>query len=153
YFPEEAHAEPLAIVQALAEGARRHGAIFLPKTELFDIRTEGGSIRSIRTTRGEMRADQYVLATGSWSHAIGRSLGLRIPVMGGKGYAWVVKPFTPAPQVPIMLIEKKVAVTPRRDSIRLAGTLELVDRYESISRRRVEAILRGAREFLSVPEQ
>ena len=51
-----------------------------------------------------------------------------------------------------MLIEKKIAVTPRADSIRIGGTLELVDQDESISARRVAAIVRGARQLLPLPE-
>jgi D-amino-acid dehydrogenase len=50
-----------------------------------------------------------------------------------------------------MLVEKKIAVTPRKDSVRLAGTLELVDRDESITPKRVDAILRGSAEFMNVP--
>jgi D-amino-acid dehydrogenase len=152
YFPSEAHAEPLMVVQTLAEGARKLGATLLPKTELFGFETNGRKIEAVRTTRGTIRTGQVVLATGPWSAAVGRELDLRIPVLGGKGYAIVVKPFSPAPKVPLMLVEKKVAVTPRESTIRLAGTLELVDLNENITARRVDAILRGSRQFMSVPE-
>ncbi len=153
YFPAEAHGEPLAIVQALASAAQKHGVKILPRTEVYDFVIEGRKIRSLKTTRGELKAHDYVLATGSWSHTLGKALKLRIPVLGGKGYALITKPFAPAPRLPLMLIEKKIAVTPRNGSIRLAGTLELVNRDESITPRRVENILRGSREFLSVPER
>lgn len=153
YFPQEAHAEPLAVVKLLRELAERKGAVILSGTEVFDFKLSGNKVEAARTTRGDLHADQFVLATGSWSAAIGETLDLRIPVLGGKGYALIVKPFAPAPTHPIMLLEKKIAVTPRAGTIRLAGTLELVDRDESITKRRVEAIVRGAREFMSVPEQ
>ena len=58
----------------------------------------------------------------------------------------------PNPQRPMMLVEKKVAVTPRNGTLRLAGTLELVNQDETFTTRRVEAIVRGAREFMNVPD-
>lgn len=152
YFPDEAHAEPLAVVQAFKESAVRNGAKLLPRAEVIDFQMSGGRIESVRTTRGVFKADRFVLATGAWSNVIAKSLRLRIPVLGGKGYAIISEPITPAPTRPMMLVEKKVAVTPRKGSLRLAGTLELVNRDDSITARRVDVIVRGAREFLNVPD-
>ena len=152
YFPQEAHLEPLAAVKTMIHAAENAGATVLSGTEVFDINSADGKITSLRTTRGDFSADQYVLATGVWSEAMGRALKLKIPVLGGKGYALIVKPLDPTPKIPMMLIEKKIAVTPRADTVRLAGTLELVNRDDSITVRRVDAIVRGAREFMNVPE-
>ena len=116
YFPSEAHAEPLAVVRALAEAAVKLGARVLPRTEVFEFQQNGRRIEAVRTTRGWFKADQVVLATGSWSPEIARSLRLRVPILGGKGYALIVKPFSPAPKHPIMIVEKKIAVTPRTAS-------------------------------------
>jgi D-amino-acid dehydrogenase len=107
---------------------------------------------SIRTTKGILHAEQFLFATGSWSTGVGRSLGLNIPIMGGKGYAFITKPLKTNPTHPLMLVEKKVAVTPRNGSLRIAGTLELVNNDYSLSPRRVDAIIKGAKEFLDVPE-
>lgn len=49
-------------------------------------------------------------------------------------------------------VERKIAVTPRATSVRLAGTLELVDSDRGISPRRLDAILDGSRSYLQVPE-
>src|SRR5690606_38927510 len=116
----------------------------------FQVGPKG--LLAARTTRGIFEADQFVLATGSWSLRIGQTLRLKIPVLGGKGYAIITDPLTPNPQRPLMLVEKKVAVTPRKGTLRLAGTLELVNQDETFTTRRVEAIVRGAREFMNVPE-
>jgi D-amino-acid dehydrogenase len=153
YFPTEAHAEPLTIVRALAEKARAAGAKILERTEVYDFEVSDRRVTGVRTTHGMLSADQYVLATGSWSQRLGRMLRLRVPVLGGKGYAIIVPPFEPGPRHPMMLIEKKIAVTPREGTVRLAGTLELVNQDLSITRRRVDAIVRGAREFMNVPAE
>lgn len=152
FFTEEAHAEPLQVTQTLAHEAQKLGCRIIPKAEVIDFQRGPNGIAAARTTRGIFQADQFVLATGSWSHAIGQTLELRVPVLGGKGYAIITDPLAPNPKVPMMLVEKKVAVTPRNGTLRLAGTLELVNQDETFTTRRVEAIVRGAREFMNVPE-
>jgi len=151
YYPQEAYVEPLAAVRFMADRAVQLGAKIHTHTEVFDISRSGRFIEVVRTTRGDLRADQIILASGTWSNALARMLRLRVPVLAGKGYAVTLEPLNPVPKFPLMLLEKKVAVTPRKDSVRLAGTLELVNMDESITRRRVDAIVRGAREFLNVP--
>lgn len=153
YFPDEAHAEPLKVVQALMEEARKNGARIFEKNAMLDMEFEGDKIKSITTENGKMEADVFVLATGSWSTEIARKLRLSIPILGGKGYALITPPLEKQPQHPIMLVEKKIAVTPRNGSLRIAGTLELVNQDFSITQRRVNAIQKGAREYLHLPEQ
>lgn len=153
FFNEEAHAEPLQVTQTLAHEAKKLGAQILSKAEVIDFQLDGNGIASARTTRGVFVAEQFVLATGSWSPRIAQTLALRVPVLGGKGYAIITDPLAPNPQRPMMLVEKKVAVTPRNGTLRLAGTLELVNQDETFTTRRVEAIVRGAREFMNVPEK
>lgn len=152
FFSQEAHAEPLQVTQTLAHEAKKLGAQILSKTEVIDFKLGPNGVMAARTTRGMFEADQFVLATGSWSRHIGQTLSLKIPVLGGKGYAIITDPLGPNPQRPMMLVEKKVAVTPRNGTLRLAGTLELVNQDETFTTRRVEAIVRGAREFMNVPE-
>lgn len=152
FFSQEAHAEPLQVTQTLAHEAQKLGAVILSKTEVIDFQLGKNGVSAARTTRGIFQADQFVLATGSWSRHIGQTLELKIPVLGGKGYAIITDPLGPNPLRPMMLVEKKVAVTPRNGTLRLAGTLELVNQDETFTTRRVEAIVRGAREFMNVPE-
>ena len=151
YFPEEAHAEPLKVVKALAQKAQKLGVQIEENVDVTGWKIENGKIKNLQTSKGERTAETYVLATGSWSQAIAKELGLSIPILGGKGYALIVPPLQPQPRHPLMLIEKKIAITPRANSLRIAGTMELVNQDFSITERRVQAIIRGAREFLPVP--
>jgi D-amino-acid dehydrogenase len=153
YFPNEAHAEPLAIVKALADQCRKQGVEIWEDTELINFTVQGRKIENVFTTAGEIRAELTVLATGSWSHALAGQLNLNVPILGGKGYALIVDPLQKQPKIPLMLLEKKIAVTPRQGSLRIAGTLELVNQDFSITHRRVKAIEKGARQFLTLPEK
>jgi D-amino-acid dehydrogenase len=155
YFSNEAHAEPLKVVQALAKKAAKLGVKILEHTEFqkANISTDGNlkKIKSIQTSKGEMHGDAFVLASGSWSQAMASELSLNVPILGGKGYALIVDRLEAQPQIPIMIIDRKIAITPRSNSLRIAGTLELVNQDFSITERRVKAIFDGAKEFLNIP--
>lgn len=155
YFSQEAHAEPLKVVQALAKKAQKLGVQILEHTEFLkaNITTDGKTkkIKSIQTSNGEMVSDSFVLAAGSWSQALADELSLNVPILGGKGYALIVDKLEAQPKVPIMIVDRKIAITPRANSLRIAGTLELVNQDFSITERRVKAIFDGAKEFLQIP--
>ena len=151
-FPDEAHADPLKTVQTICDRCVVLGTRVLPCTELVSLDVRRGRVIGATTTRGMFTADHFVLATGAWSHDIAKALRLNVPILSGKGYSLTIEPFHPAPRMPIMLIDKKVAVTPMSNGTKLAGTLELVGLDESITQRRVDAIIHGARQFMNVPE-
>lgn len=148
FFPDEAQAEPFQMVLAVLEEFARLGGRILPQAEVYDFVTESGRVIEVLSTQGRFAPELVVMATGSWSNEVARRLGLRVPILGGKGYSMNVDLRVKKPLRPIMIVEKKIAVTPRADSVRLAGTLELVNQDFSITPRRVRAIQRGAAEFL-----
>ena len=151
YYPDDAHCEPYRAVKALEAEARALGVRFLEGTEVYRI-ADGASAKRLTTTRGDISASQIVIATGPWSESLGEMLGIRLPVIGAKGYSIVLPRTDPHPTRSIYLIERKVAVNPHRDALRIAGTLELVRNDFSINNRRVNVILRGARAMLNIGE-
>ena len=152
YFTKEAHAEPLQVVQRIFKDFQNQGGIF-EQAEVYDFEFEGTKIKKVLTTQGNYEADLIVLAMGTWSKTLAEKLKSNIPILGGKGYSLIVENFKAKPTHPIMIVEKKIAVTPRADSVRVAGTLELVDQDYSITKRRVDAILKGSKEFFDFPEE
>jgi D-amino-acid dehydrogenase len=151
FYPDDAHCEPYRAVKALEAEARALGVRFLEGTEVFRI-SNGAGPRRLTTTRGDIDAAQIVVATGPWSEALGAMLGFRLPVIGAKGYSVVLPPADPHPTRSIYLIERKIAVNPHRDALRIAGTLELVRNDFSINARRVDVIVRGAKGMLNIGE-
>lgn len=152
YFPEEAQVEPYPTTLAMVEEFERHGGRKLLNTEVYDFEIQNGRIQKVITTQGVFEADLVVMATGSWSKDVAKRLGVSLPILGGKGYSMIVDEGPQKPQHPIMIVEKKIAITPRANSIRLAGTLELVDQDMSISPTRLNAIHKGAREYIHLKE-
>ena len=149
FYPDDAHCEPYLAVRALEQEARALGVRFLEDTEVYRM-AGGGTGWRLTTTGGEVRAGHVVIATGPWSESLGKMVGLRLPVIGAKGYSIVLPPANPHPTRSIYLIERKVAVNPHRDALRIAGTLELVRNDFSINARRVDVILRGAQGMLNI---
>jgi D-amino-acid dehydrogenase len=150
FFPDDAHCEPYAAVRAMAAEAEAAGATFVEGAEVFGISGTGAAPRVLKTTRGEVKAERLVVATGPWSEQLGAMLDLRIPVLGAKGYSLLLPRANPHPTRSIYLIERKVAVNPHADALRIAGTLELVRNDFSINQRRVDVILRGAKAMLNL---
>jgi len=151
FYPDDAHCEPYLAVKALEAEARALGVRFVEGAEVYRI-SDGAGSRRLTTTRGEITAGQIVIATGPWSEGLGKMLGFRLPVIGAKGYSIVLPPANPQPKRSIYLIERKIAVNPHRDALRIAGTLELVRNDFSISARRVDVIVRGAKGMLNIGE-
>jgi D-amino-acid dehydrogenase len=152
YFSNEAMAEPYQVVKAFGKEIEAHGGEILENVELQDLIIEGDKVSRVVTSVGEFQPQQVIMATGSWSKSMAKRMRLRVPILGGKGYAMILPPLEKQPKYPMMLVEKKIAITPRENSLRVAGTLELVDQDFSITQRRVKAIENGAREFLHLPE-
>lgn len=153
YFPNEAHAEPLLVVETIAKKALSLGVKILEYTEVLGFEESQGKISVLNTNQGPLSADEFVFALGSWSLVWAKKFRLNIPILGGKGYSMILPKLEKQPQHPIMVIDKKIAITPRSQSLRIAGTLELVRQDFSITERRVNAIVRGASTVLHLPEK
>jgi D-amino-acid dehydrogenase len=151
HYPDDAHCEPYRAVLALAAEARKAGVTIVEDAEVFDIAQTGGAIRMLRTTRGDVAVKEVVLAAGAWCEELGKLMGKRVPILGAKGYSLIIPRLNPHPRRSIYLAERKVAINPHADALRIAGTLELVKGDLSINQRRVNAILRGARGMLPLP--
>lgn len=150
FFPGDAHCEPHLAVGRLRARAEALGVRVIENAGVDGFVREGGVIRAAIAGGREIRARELVIASGAWAGRVGETLGLRIPMRGAKGYSVVLPRAEDHPTRSIYLADRKVAVTPHEHALRLAGTLELVGLDASINERRVGAIVRGAREMLSM---
>ena len=94
------------------------------------------------TSEGELKADAYVVAMGSYSTSLLSSLGIDIPVYPVKGYS-LTMPVTDGDSAPVSTVMDetyKVAMTRFDDRIRVAGTAELAGFDLSVAKKRKETI-------------
>ena len=148
FYPNDGHIDPFRFVSGLAEKARGLGTDICTNTEVLSFEVSNGKVVNLRTTRGDVQADQVVLAAGSWSPEVARALKLRIPIQAAKGYSLTLENPDPSPGLPLLFGEARAVVNPLGETLRLAGTLEMAGMDLSISSRRVEAIRRSCGAYL-----
>lgn len=148
FFPQDAHIDCRQFLQAVAEKAEAKGVKIMTQTEVIAWEKENKKIKKVITTRGDIEADQIVLAAGAWSPSLVKELGLKLLVQSAKGYSLTYKKPENSPTIPMILSETKVAVTPLADSLRFGGTLELAGLDMRINRRRVAAIQKAIPHYL-----
>jgi D-amino-acid dehydrogenase len=147
-LPSDAHITPGDFVRGLATEVERRGVVIETNTEVLDLEWSRRSPVRVRTTRGDLTADEVVLAAGAWTAELARGVGLRLPVEPAKGYSVSVERPANYPELPVMLSEARVGVTPMGAQLRIAGTLELAGLDLRVNRRRLEAILRATRTYM-----
>ena len=148
FYSKDAHLVPEQFVQGLAAYAKQKGAVIHANTEVIGMKKTGRRVTSVLTTRGDFSANEIVIAGGTWSPAIIRDLNIRLFVESAKGYSISYKRPETFPEIPMILVEAKVAVTPMDEILRFAGTLELSGRDLTINLRRVKAILKSVPMYL-----
>jgi 4-methylaminobutanoate oxidase (formaldehyde-forming) len=81
FLPSDGYIDPSRLCRALADGAARRGARLLTGQRVIAIDVERGRVRRVRTTQGEIVTDTVVDAGGIYAAAIGRLVGVRVPVV------------------------------------------------------------------------
>lgn len=143
YFPLDAHLNPAQLLAALEAQGTRLGVTILRDTPVTGFRTRGRRVLAVETPAGPLEADEIVLAAGFASTAVARGLGLRLPMLPGKGYSLTLTAPRALPKHPAILTEARVAVTPMGDSLRVGGTLELGVGSATLDPRRVVGIVKS----------
>jgi len=126
-LPGDETGDCFKFTQNLAKMAEALGVQFRFGVNILGLRCDGTAITGVRTNVGDLVADRYLLALGSYSPLILQPVGIRIPVYPVKGYS-ITLPVTDtryAPESTIMDETHKVAVTRLGDRIRVGGTAEL----------------------------
>lgn len=141
-LPGDETGDCFLFTQRLAEMARELGVKFEFGVNIERIVQAGGTVASVHTDRGDLRADRYVLALGSYSPLLAGPLGIELPVYPVKGFSITV-PITDAQHAPestIMDETHKVAVTRLGERIRVGGTAQLSGYNLDLERGRRETL-------------
>jgi len=75
-----------------------------------------------------------------------------VPIQPGKGYSITYSRPALAPRMPLVLKERSVCVTAWSSGYRLGSTMEFAGYDTSLNRTRLDALRRGAAEYLHEPE-
>jgi D-amino-acid dehydrogenase len=152
FHPFDAHLRPDRYAAELARTVREKGGEICESTTINGLRVENGRLISVSTDSAEFSGRDVVLALGAWSPLLARQLGLRIPIQPGKGYSITYTRPTQCPRIPLALKERAVCVTGWSSGYRLGSTMEFAGYDASLNRTRLDALRRGAAEYLIEPE-
>lgn len=142
----DAHTTPGEFMKDLKAHLLNCGVAFFKNEKVLDIGLENNLIASAITDQQTLKADEFVLAAGSWSPLLSRKLGLKLLLQAGKGYRMNVERPTGI-SYPTILAEAKVAVTPMHGFTRFSGTMEIAGIDHGINKVRVEAIANAAHSY------
>ena len=148
HFPEDAHLDPSRFMSAVQAWLEGNGVTFEWRTRVLGWRREGRTIAAVRTSAGEIPADEVVLAAGLWSEELARDVKLELPMQAGKGYSMTLSGSPQPFSTPAILSEARVSVTPLgapdgKTSVRFGGTMEIAGVQQVVNPRRVEGIIKS----------
>jgi len=141
FFPRDCHLNPQRLVSGLQSRLAAAGCEFHFGAEVTAFETRGRAVYTVRTTAGDFSADHVVLAGGSWSTGIGKSLKLSLPMQPGKGYSVTLTEPRQLPSICAIFTEARVAVTPMNGTLRFGGTMEMSGLNDTIRPARVQGII------------
>lgn len=145
YYPEDACGDAYRFTCDMHAHALAAGVNFHFNTSVSQIHAQGKRIRALHTEQGEINADNYVLAAGSYSPQLVRGLGLKLPIYPVKGYSVTVTPVNAHNLgTPLVDFEQKIVLAPLGNRIRIAGTAEFNGYDTTLNTRRGANILRQA---------
>jgi D-amino-acid dehydrogenase len=147
----DSHLRPERLMSAWTRAAREKGVQIHEgcRFDGFDLRNSRAT--AARTATGRFTADRFILAAGAWTSAIGRQLGIRIPVQPGKGYSITMARPAASPRIPCYLVERNVVATPWPSGFRLGGTMEFSGFDDQLNERRLNNLESAAAIYLRTP--
>ncbi|GAA0738881.1 NAD(P)/FAD-dependent oxidoreductase [Gaetbulibacter jejuensis] len=146
YYKCDSHTTPHEFMVEMKTYLQTVGVQFLLNEKVEDLTVDNRKISEIKTNKQSLKADEFVLAAGSWSNLLSEKLGLKLLLQAGKGYR-INTTQTTGIQIPSILTEAKVAVTPMNGFTRFAGTMEIAGINNTINNTRVEAISQATTRF------
>ncbi len=137
YTSTDESGDARVFTQQLAQRCAERGVRFLYGHDVLRLNRAGDAIESVAVrARGInagsqedqiLKADAVVVACGSYSAPLLRTVGIDLPIYPGKGYSATFPLLKPegAPMVSTIDDGKKIAMSRLGDFLRVAGTIEL----------------------------
>lgn len=155
YAESDESGDAFKFTQELAKLCEARGVKFRFNTAIEAIRTDGDRVASVvvkeadAVTFDALSADAYVLALGSYSTLMLKTIGIAIPVYPAKGYSATLSTegFAGAPEVSLTDEAMKIVFSRIGNRLRIAGTAELAGYNTELNMVRCEALIRRAREL------
>jgi D-amino-acid dehydrogenase len=90
YCPTDETGDCHKFASALAAACERAGAELRYGTAVLGFDLDGDRLASVRTSKGDVRGDLYVMCLGNESPILARQLGMKLPIYPIKGYSLTI---------------------------------------------------------------
>ncbi len=148
YFEHDAHLRPSQLVASWRDSLAVRGVEFIENESLQSFMQSAGDVQSASLSTRRIEADHFVIATGAWTPQLASILKFQIPIQPGKGYSITMPRPEVCPKTPMIFPERRVAVTPWQNELRLGSMMEFIGYDTNISEKRLRLLTRAANEFL-----
>jgi D-amino-acid dehydrogenase len=153
HFTGDAHLNPAVFLQLLGERIRAMGAQVFENTPVTGFESADEKIKSVKTGIGEFEAEQVILAAGAWTPLVARGLRLNIPIQPARGYSLTASAIKQMPRHAIILGDRRVAVSPFGDLLRVTGRLEVGEYSTTPNPHWIQRLENFAREYIHLDEK
>ena len=133
------YVRPETLTAGLAAWLAERGVEFLEQTEVARIGATGDAV-VLETSAGRIEADRAVVCAGASSGRLLKMLGIRMPLVGARGYSLTVAGGGTRPRHALYLAEAKVGISSFDNSVRVAGVFELGATRDDLDRKRLRAM-------------
>ena len=149
FAPADGAGDALIFTQNLAARLIEKGAEFRYGTTIRSLRANGRKIEAVVTDKGEVRGDAYVMALGPEAPALGRTIGLSLPIWPIKGYTVSVPigDHKGAPRTGIIEEDNLVAFAHLGDRLRVGGKAEFAGYDKTYKDKDFRGVFKVARDL------
>jgi len=146
YFARDEVGDCNKFTQGLAAACAARGVRYHYGASVSRIEASGGRVRGVVTDKGRIAADQVVVAMGSFSTAILRDIGVRVPIYPVKGISitFARGAWNSAPRMPVIDDSRIFGLVPVGDRLRISGSAEIAGFDTEPAMARAEAIIGNA---------
>ncbi len=139
---------PEFFVQSVVKKALAEGMAYI-KDEVLKIIPKSERIELIFKSKS-LRFDNVVVASGVWSKPLLRELGYKVPLEAERGYHLMLPQQTCLSR-PVASYERKFIMTPMKEGLRLAGTVEFAGVNGAVNESRALVLKPHADALISKP--
>jgi D-amino-acid dehydrogenase len=147
HYPQDCHLDPARFMASMRRRVLELGGIIESGVALESIETRNGRVTAFTGNGRRFEGTKFVVAGGSWSGGLLRTIGLDLPLQAGKGYSLTLQSPPELPKLCSIFAEAKVAITPMGSSLRFGGTMEVGGLDLTINPKRVHGIVRSVSDY------
>ena len=139
--------DPHGILKKIFDLFIERGGKFI-KAEVKSLKQINNSETLINTENSEHKFEKIVLASGAHSKKLTDQLGENIPLDTERGYHVHFKAMEKLISRPVIFLDRGFGMTPMNQGLRAVGTVELGGLKNPPSKKRIEYLIRCAKELL-----